>query len=146
MQIAHDCYVVVADGRKALYLRNEGDAVHLNLEVIRADEQELPADRDIKSDATGVTVASSGHGRNTMQETDFHQQEVDRFAADAASRIRRWALDGRFESLVVVAPPKTLAVLRSNYHVEVERRLQGELAKDLTGHPVDRIEEILLAA
>ncbi|AHE53803.1 host attachment family protein [Sphingomonas sanxanigenens] len=146
MQIAHDCYVVVADGRKALYLRNEGDAVHLNLEVVRADEQELPADRDIKSDAPGVSFSSAGYGRDTMQETDFHQQEEDRFAADAADRLRRWALDGRFESLVVVAPPKTLAVLRSNYHVEVERRLQGELAKDLTGHPVDRIEKILMGA
>jgi len=33
---------------------------------------------------------------------------------------------------VVIAAPKTLGVLRSHYHKEVESRIAGELAKDLT--------------
>jgi protein required for attachment to host cells len=36
-----------------------------------------------------------------------------------------------------------LGVLRKHYHSEVEKRLIHELAKDLTGHPVDQIEKIL---
>lgn len=143
MQIAHDCYVLVADGRKALFFRNEGDAEHPNLEVVRAVEQYNPADRDQKSDAPGLASSGGSHGRNTMKEVDFHQQAEDRFAAEAADRLRRWALDGRFQELIIVAPPKTLAEMRSHYHVEVRQRLRGELAKDLTGHPVDRIESII---
>jgi len=143
MKIVHDCYVLVADGRKALFFRNEGDAEHPNLEVIRADEQDNPADRDQKSDAPGVTVSSFGHGRSTMEEVDFHQQAEDRFAAEAAEQLKGWALGGRFEDLIVIAPPKTLAEIRSHYHVEVRERLRGEIAKDLTRHPVDRIEAII---
>jgi protein required for attachment to host cells len=59
--------------------------------------------------------------------------------------LKRRALRGDFESLIIVAPPKTLGELRKHYHKEVERRLTGEIAKDLTGHPVEEIEKILSA-
>ena len=47
------------------------------------------------------------------------------------------------EALIIVAPPKTLGELRKHYHKEVEGRIEAEIAKDLTGHPVDRIEAVL---
>jgi protein required for attachment to host cells len=53
------------------------------------------------------------------------------------------ALRGDFESLIVVAPPRTLGELRKHYHKEVEKRLTGEIAKDLTGHTVEAIEKNL---
>jgi protein required for attachment to host cells len=55
------------------------------------------------------------------------------------------ALRNEFESLIIVAPPKTLGELRKHYHKEVEKRLAGEIAKDLTGHPVTEIEKIISA-
>jgi len=33
MQIPHNTFVLVADGRKMLFFRNEGDAAALNLQV-----------------------------------------------------------------------------------------------------------------
>jgi protein required for attachment to host cells len=38
-----------------------------------------------------------------------------------------------------------LGELRKHYHKEVEKRLSGEIAKDLTGHPVEQIERIIMA-
>lgn len=81
-----------------------------------------------------------------MGETDFHQQEEDRFAAETADMLKRRALANDFESLIIVAPPKTLGELRKHYHKEVSNRLAGELAKDLTGHPVPDIEQALRSA
>ena len=81
-----------------------------------------------------------------MEETDFHQLEEDRFAADTAQGLRNLALRNEFEHLVVVAPPRTLGELRKHYHKEVENRLAGEIAKDLTGHAIPEIEQALLAA
>ena len=69
--------------------------------------------------------------------------EEDRFAADTAELLKTRALGGEFESLIVVAPPKTLGELRKHYHKEVEKRLVGEVAKDLVNVPVDEIERIL---
>jgi len=143
MQVPHNAFVLVADGRKALFFRNEGDADFLNLQVEHAAEQINPADRDQKTDAAG---AASSTRMGTMEEVDFHQQEEDRFAAATADMLKRRALANEFESLIIVAPPKTLGELRRHYHKEVSNRLTGELAKDLTGHPVPEIEKALSAA
>ncbi|WP_203311158.1 MULTISPECIES: host attachment family protein [Sphingomonas] len=169
MQVPHNAFVLVADGRKALFFRNEGDADYPNLKVEHAEEHVNPADRDQKTDAAGgasstqsgagappVAQGGSNHAsgggaqfapsRGSMDETDFHQQEEDRFAAETADMLKRRALANEFEALIIVAPPKTLGELRKHYHKEVSDRLKGELAKDLTGHPVPDIEKALQSA
>ncbi|TFI58476.1 host attachment protein [Sphingomonas parva] len=147
MQVPHNTFVVVADGKKMLFLRNEGDAEYPKLELERKVEQEDAADRDQKTDGPGRTFdASGGAGRSAYEEVDFHQLEEDRFAHETAEMLKRRALRNEFDSLIVVAPPRTLGELRKHYHKEVEKRLAGEVAKDLTGHPVPEIEKILQSA
>jgi len=146
MKIPHNAAVLVADGRKMLFLRNEGDEVHPNLVVEHAQEQSNPKDSEQKSDAPGLSYSSVGSGRSTMDEVDFHQQEEDRFAVDAANLLERRALANDFESLIIVAPPRTLGELRKHYHSEVSARIAGELSKDLTNHPIPEIESAIKAA
>ncbi|MFN3389722.1 MAG: host attachment family protein [Allosphingosinicella sp.] len=146
MQVPHKSFVVVADGKKMLFFRNEGDAEFLKLEVERKREQDNPPDRVQGRDEPGRTFDSSGGaGRSAYEETDFHQLEEDRFAHETAELLKKRALRNEFESLIIVAPPRTLGELRKHYHKEVEKRLAGEIAKDLTGHPVAEIEKIIAA-
>lgn len=144
MHIPHQALVAVADGRKMLFLRNEGDEVHPNLVVDRKREQDNPADSDQGTDRPGRSYSSVGPGRNAYQETDWHQLAEDRFAAETADLLKARALRQDYETLIIVAPPATLGELRRHYHKEVETRLTGEVAKTLTGHPIDEIEQILL--
>ncbi len=146
MQVPHNSFVVVADGAKMLFFRNGGDAEFLKLEIERKREQEDLPDRDMKRDEAGRTFdASGGAGRSAYEETDFHQLEEDRFAHETAEMLKKRALRNEFEQLIIVAPPRTLGELRKHYHKEVQKRLAGEIAKDLTGHPVTEIEKILQA-
>ena len=146
MQVPHGSVVVVADGAKMLFFRNEGDAEFPKLEIERKREQENLKDEEMKTSEPGRTFdASGGPGRSSYEETDFHQLEEDRFAAETAELLKRRALRNDFESLIIVAPPRTLGELRKHYHKEVEKRLAGEIAKDLTGHPVEEIEKIIIA-
>ena len=145
MQIPNGTFVVVADGRKMLFFRNEGDADYPQLELDRKRRQDNPPNREIKTDEAGRVHASAGTARSKMGETDFHQLEEDRFAAETADLLYRRAHDGDYEKLVVIAPPATLGELRRHYHKEVEQRLLGEIGKDLTKHPVEEIEKIILA-
>lgn len=146
MQVPHKSFVVVADGEKMLFFRNEGDDEFLKLEVERKRVQDNPATRDQKTDEAGRTFdASGGAGRSAYEETDYHALEEARFAADTAELLKKRALRNDFESLIIVAPPRTLGELRKHYHKEVEKRLVGEIPKDLTGHPVDEIERIITA-
>jgi protein required for attachment to host cells len=146
MHLPHNTAVLVADGRKMLFLRNKGDDLYPNLVVEHAEEQKNPKDSDQKSDAPGVSYSSAGPGRSTMDEVDFHQLAEDRFAADAADLLKGRALARDFESLIVIAPPHTLGEMRKHYNSAVRALLVGELDKDLTGHPIADIESAIKAA
>lgn len=143
MHLPHNSVVLVADGRKMLFLRNEGDNEFPNLVVEEAQEQENPATRDQATDAAGRASSPQGAAQSSVEPTDFHQIEEDRFAADAAAMLKKRALANDFERLIIVAPPRTLGELRKHYHKEVSSRLAGELDKDLTGHPIKDIEKAL---
>ena len=114
MQLPHNSVVLVADGRKMLFLRNEGDSEHPNLVVEHAEEKVNPATRDQATDAAGGASSTQGAARSSVEPTDFHQLEEDRFAAEAADLLKRRALANDFESLIIVAPPKTLGELRKH--------------------------------
>ncbi len=146
MHLPHNSIVLVADGRKMLFLRNEGDNTDFNLVVEKAQEHVNPATRDQATDAAGRASSPRGGVQSSVEPTDFHQLEEDRFAAEAADFLKVRALKNDYESLIVVAPPKTLGELRKHYHKEVSSRLTGELDKDLTGHPIAEIEKALKAA
>jgi protein required for attachment to host cells len=145
VKIDSDAWVLVADGEKYLILRNAGDRARPDLRVIDERTQENPATRDQGTDQPG-RLAEPGSGRSAIEPTDWHRLEKERFAKDLAERLRLWALDGRFETLVLVADPRTLGVLRPTLHKAVTARLAGEIAKDLTGAPVQEIEAVLAAA
>ncbi|HEX8654939.1 MAG TPA: host attachment family protein [Allosphingosinicella sp.] len=144
MRLPHNSFVIVADGEKMLFFRNEGDSDYPQLIVERNREHEAPANIDLKTDEAG-SRHGVGPGRSAYEETDFHQLEKDRFAHDTAEMLKRLALRNEYEQLVVVAPPKTLGELRKHYHKEVEKRLAAEIPKDLTNMPVRDIERVLLA-
>lgn len=146
MQLPHNAVVLVADGRKMLFLRNTGDAANPELVVETAREQDNPSNSEQATDRAGRTQSNVASGRSGYEETDFHQLEEDRFAADAADLLKRRALTNDFDSLVIVAPPKTLGELRKHYHVTVSDRLKGEIDKDLTGHTIPDITKALQAA
>ena len=144
MTLPHNALVLVADGRKMLFLRNVGKDNAIELETEAHHERDDLKNREIKSDAAGAGAQSGGHGRPAMEETDFHQQDEDRYVAEIAEQLRLRALAGDFEALAIVAPPKALGVLRKHLHKEVEKRIVMELAKEMTDRPIPDIAAMLM--
>jgi protein required for attachment to host cells len=144
VKIDSDAWVIVADGEKYLILCNDGDRARPDLRVMRHAVQENPPTAEQGTDRPG-RLGDAAAGRSAVEETDWHRLEKERFAKDLAERLRLWALDNAFRSLVIVADPRTLGVLRPLLHKEVSARLTGEIAKDLTGVPVPEIEAALAA-
>lgn len=145
MQVQHDGSVLVTDGRKALFLRNEGDGEFPNFILVHSWEQQLAADRDLKSGAPGRTFSSMGHGnrRSSYEETNLHEQAEFEFASNVADFLNtRMQADASGE-LVIVAPPRTLGVLRKRLRRDVSERVSAEIAKDLVKHPISAIERLV---
>src|SRR3954463_14935065 len=99
MPLPHNALVLVADSRKMLFFRNHGDENQIDLRTEAHDEREDRKDREIKTDAPGLTKQSGGYGHSTYEEPDFHQQEEDRWIKDAADNLRSRALRNDFEAL-----------------------------------------------
>ena len=145
-KLAHDIWVVVADGEKALFLRNEGDAQYPNLQVIREMHDENPPTREQGTDQPGRFHDGPSQRRSAMEETDWHRIAKERFADEISQRLYKLAHRGDFQKLVIVAPPLVLGEMREKMHKEVTHRVEAEIRNTLTGHPVDQIEKILMAA
>lgn len=146
MKIETGTWVLIADGEKYLLLRNQGDADLLDLRVLDHDALENASTREQGTDRPGRFDTPGGPGRSAVAETDWNRLGKERFAKDLAERLRLAALGNDFAALVIVADPRTLGVLRPELHKAVLERVTGELDKDLTGAPVDRIEAALKAA
>jgi protein required for attachment to host cells len=146
MLLPTNMFILVADGRKMLLLRNSGTADAPQLTVEYGEEQPNPPDHVQKTDLSGRRPATGTQGQASVTEADYHQQTEDRFAIRAAEELNGRALRHEYDALIVVAPPRTLGELRSHYHKTVRNRLVAEIAKDLTGYSTDRIVQMLTNA
>jgi protein required for attachment to host cells len=144
MALPHRALVLVADGKKVLFLRNHGDQNQIDLRTESHDARKDRKDSDIKTDAPGTNKQSMGYGRPAMDETDFHQQEEDRWVKDAADELKKRALRNDFDALAVIAPPKALGVLKKCLHKEVQKRIVLTINKEMTDRPIPDIEELLV--
>ncbi|WP_136637434.1 host attachment family protein [Pseudooceanicola onchidii] len=142
-QVPNDAWVLVADGEKALFLRNITDEADPNLEVVRKEEQDNPKDIDQSANRPGRMHDTGPGQKSAVDDTDWHELAKERFADDLADLLYAQAHKGKFDKIVLIAPPKTLGELRQKLHKEVADKVIGEVPKTLTNHPIDEIEAML---
>lgn len=141
--LKHGTWVLIADGEKALFLENVGDEQNMHLQVIDKKEQENPETSEQGTDRPGRFNDGPSVQRSSVDDTDWHRLEKQRFAKDLARMLYDDAHAGRFDRLVLVAAPKVLGDLRDELHQEVTQRVIGEIPKNHTNEPVDEIERML---
>ena len=145
--LKHGTWVLVADGEKALFLKNQGDAKYPNLEVVREMEQENPPTREQGSDRPGRYSDGGFSAHNSaVDDTDWHRIAKERFADEIAQRLYKLAHADEFRDIILVAPPLVLGELRKKLHKEVDGRVSAEISKTLTNHSISDIETILRSA
>ncbi len=137
--LTHGTWVLVADGEKALFLRNVTDAEDPHLEVFREEEQDNPPTHEQGTDRPGRFNDGPSVHRSAVDDTDWHWLEKERFAADLADILYKLAHKGRFERLILCAAPKILGELRKELHKVVIDKVVAEADLTLTNHPVDEI-------
>lgn len=142
-KIENGTWVLIADGEKALFMVNETDGEDPFLQVFREEEQENPPNRDQAANRRGRFNDGPSVHRSAVADTDWHQLSKDRFAKELAEILYRQAHKGKFEKIILVAPPNTLGELRDELHQEVASKVVGEIPKTLTNHPVEEIEKIV---
>lgn len=142
-RLFHGMWVLVADGEKALFLKNEGDPVYPDLQVVREMHEDNPPTHEQGTDRPGRFGDDGSQNKSAVEDTDWHRIGKERFADEIAERLYDLAHRGRFEQIVLVAPPVVLGEMRKVLHKEVAERVAAEVAKTLTNHPIWEIEKVL---
>ena len=138
--------VLVTDGGRATVLRNEGDASHPDLAVVRHYGHDNPPTRELGTDKPSSVQESSGPRRSSAETVDYHQQAEDRFVAKIAADMAADLKAGEFEALIVVAPPIALGMYRKAASPDLARATVIEINKDLTKHSLAEIAVIVVKA
>ncbi|MSU88293.1 Host attachment protein [Rhodobacteraceae bacterium 2CG4] len=133
-------WVLVADSEKALFLENVGDTRDYKLKVRRKETHDNPPSREQGANRPGRYNDGPNVQKSAMDDTDWHELEKERFAEDLAEMLYRRAHKGEFKQIVLVAAPHTLGHLRPALHPEVTRCVIGEIPKNLTNEPIEKME------
>ena len=135
MKVPHGALVALANGERFKLMRNIGQPFEPKLESV--EEYDLL-----------LTNFSAGVRHQDPAGQRSGSTDIDELAHGAA--IAEWlnaqTLKGGIEAIVIAADPKTLGQIRQHCHKELESRIVGDLAKDLTNSPMPEIERILAAA
>ncbi len=142
LALPHDAFVFVGDGRKALFLRNEGDEKFANLVTVDVLSGENPPSREQGTDKPGrAFMGANSSARSAVESTDWHEIEESRFAHRAAAALESIVRERAAPALVIAAPARTLAELRRSLHLDVKSKIIAEIDKDFTKLPVWEIEK-----
>jgi protein required for attachment to host cells len=135
MRIPHNALVALANGEKFVVMRNTGLPLEPRLERVS------DLDLELTNFSAGVRHQDPAGQRNGST-------DLDELAHGAA--IAEWlndrALQGGLDDVIIAADPKTLGQIRQHCHKELQRRIVGELDKDLVNSPIRTVEQVLAAA
>ena len=145
VKIDHGAWVVVCDGAKALVLENAGNRKTPNLRTKEVYEHDDPKTHELGTDKPGRSLSSVGNGHSAMEQTDWHDMEEQRFLAQLAARLDKAVLGGDTPSLIVVAPPRALGVLRKAFTSHVRQAIRADVEKDYVKLTVDVIARHLVS-
>jgi len=146
MRLPEGAWVVVCDGRKALFLENAGDAEFPNLKTREADKSPAPATSELGTDSPGRVHQSVGTARSAVEQTDWHNQAEQAFLTQLAHRLDVAVASGTPKSIILVAPPRALGMIRPAYSHALRAAVRAELDKDFVKLPIHEIEKHLTHA
>ena len=138
-------WIVVCDGGKALVLQNDGDEKFPNLRTRDTLEQDVPKTHELGTDAPGRAHGSVGHGRSAVEQTDWHDRAEQSFLEGLAGYLGKAVEARQAQSIVVVASPRALGMIRPAYSSALKTAIRAEIPKDLVKMPVYEIEKNLTA-
>ena len=140
IHVPHDALILVMDGSRALLLRNGGTPQAPALRVEQhVDAPANPLSHDQGSDRPGRTAM--GSRRSSLQEPSPHERQEEAFVRAVGIWLDTFISQrGSGAGLVLIAPPRCLAILRRDMPATSRRHVLAEESKDLAGMPLETIE------
>lgn len=137
-------WVVVADSsRGRIHIQDKPGGALVESEDLIHTGSRLHAG-DLVSDRQGRDDDAVGQGRHVIDaRTGVKEHEVETFAKDIAERLDSARVTGKYQRLVLMAPPAFLGTLRANLSDKVRDLVVGEMDKGLVMHTAEEVQQYL---
>lgn len=131
-------WILIADGARARVVAYHGPGNPLTEVSAHEYAGDHAATHEILSDRGSSSYQSVGSGRSKVEpHSDPHRELKSKFAHELAEMLAGEIAS--YDRLVVVAAPVTLGDLRQCLSHQVNAKVIGELAEDLTKLPNDKV-------
>ena len=135
--------VVVCDGRKAMILERSGGRECPNLQMREILEQTNVSTREQGADAPGRVHQSVGPARSAVAQAHLHDLAERSSLATVAHHLDAAVAREPAKSVMVVASPRALGMLRQAYSPALRGAICDEVGKDWVKMPTWQIERRL---
>jgi protein required for attachment to host cells len=133
-------WYVVADGGRARILQKRGrqgnrqEGFDNRQEFVSANLHRQTHDLGTERPGRVRESATSAH-HGVQPRQDFHQADKQSFVREVAAVLNEASQRDEFDGLILVAPAHALGDLRQALDAATQRKINGELQKDLTNVP-----------
>lgn len=138
-RLPHHAWLFLADCERGLLLRNEGEALRIDLKVVQRIEPE-PMERAARDEGRPGRFNKGERtiGGNFRDDNAQHVRQAT-FAKRLAEELEAAVTLNGIEQLAVVAPPRLLGDLRTAFGPMTRRVVTNEIGRDLMHEPVEEI-------
>ncbi|AUX45051.1 hypothetical protein SOCE26_065320 [Sorangium cellulosum] len=155
---ARKTWILVADASRAHLYREESAGSSFALIDSFSHEESRARVRDLMADAHGRKPNGTPGGNGNISgggggpylgrpgaapDTDPKEVEKQKFAQELAETLEKGLNEHAYESLVIIAPPHFLGLLRGTVSKQVSNHIETTVDKDLSGLDAPRLTERL---
>ena len=128
-------WYVIADGGRARFVERDEDGAFRTLSSFVSTELHTSA-HELGRDRPARVKESASPARSAVEpRRDLHEAAKEDFSRTVADTLAGDLKDGKFDELVLVAPPGVIAELKGSLSKPTAKIVVGVLLKDLTKVP-----------
>lgn len=137
-------WVVVADSsRGKIFVQDKTGGPLIESEDLIHPSARL-RESQLRSDRAGREGGAFGQAQSLFDaRTEAHEHEAEAFAKEIATHLEAGRTSGRFQHLVLMAPPAFLGDLRGKLGDALRKLVVGEVGKDLVTHTAEDVRKHL---
>ncbi len=143
MRIKADTLMVMADGQKAIFLKNTAGNGGIRLERLCIMSLNTEPSRKLGRDRPGHSQIGSDSHRTSFEQPDYHQIVEDRFLGSVAKGITQFLKLGGFQDIMLIAEPRAMGILRSQMDKATKEFVRSEITKDYLKTKIPDLETYL---
>ncbi len=132
--------ILICDGKRGMILCNHTVEGRYSLHQEREFHHDLAASAHEMGSSPPGRTSNRGGPASAVESTDYHEQDKSRFIHSVADEFMAYAATRHEATIIMVAPPKALSVLRHVTGEAFKNRTVIESNKDITKNTMNDID------